>query len=530
VKVLFVYPDFTLDIDPATKRFLALEEGGWYMEGLASMSAVLKEKGHDVALYHIIRPVDRDAFTLRLQREQPDLVGFTTGTRSFPFVKEYARWVKDTLDVPIICGGYHPDSFPEEVVAVPEIDIVSLGEGEETLAELCDRLAEGRPYLDLAGAWVKADGEVVRNPSRLLITDLDSMPLPDFALFDFDQLIGTAIGSGMAVLSRGCPYSCAYCINPRTRALYANRKHYWRQRSPQRSVEYVEKLVSLRPELQVIQFCSDMFGPNIPWLAEFSELYKRKIARPFTCNHRVNLITPELVRLLKDAGCYQIFLGIESGNDHIRNRVLNRHLSRESIVRAFRLCAEAGIRTVAYNMIGVPFEDNRAVLDTIKLNAEARADHSLCPVYYPFPGTKLFEGAVQHGFVPPSFDYREDRFLVQPTLPRSDLFFARYYFKLFVRAYRLAFRLPGPLRRLAEVVLDRVFLWRFLPRRPLTALARLWEKGFLALKKVLRRYMPRLYMLGRNRLRGVSRAKARPSPATEEPPEQVAVPPSEPTR
>ncbi len=515
MKVLFIYPDFTVDIDPVTKRVLAQEEGGWYMEGLASMSAVLKGKGHDVALYHLIRPASRAAFTRRLRNERPDLIGFTAGTRSFPFVKEYARWVKDTADVPIICGGYHPDSFPEEVAAVPEIDITSLGEGEETMVELCDRLSAGRPYLDLAGTWVRTDGDVVRNPSRLLITDLDALPLPDFTLFDFDQLVGTAIGSGMAVLSRGCPYSCAYCINPRTRALYANRKHYWRQRSPERSVEYVEKLVSLRPDLQVIQFCSDMFGPNIAWLTEFGSLYKRKVALPFTCNHRVNLITAELVRLLKDAGCYQIFLGIESGNERIRNRVLNRNLSRQTIIRAFRLCAEAGIRTVAYNMIGVPFEDNRAMLDTIKLNAEARANHSLCPVYYPFPGTRLFELSVEHGFVPAVFDYREDRHLVQPTLSRSELFFTRYYFKAFVRAYRAAFRLPGPARRLAETALDSIFLSRFLPRRPLAALARLWEREFTGLKAFLRRRVPRLYVLGRNRLRGVSRAKAGRPPAIE---------------
>ena len=512
MKILFIYADFTLDIDPVTKRVQGLEEGGWYMEGLASMSAVLKSKGHDVALYHIMRPLERRSFTRRLQKEEPDLVAFTAGTRSFPFVKEYARWVKDTRDVPVICGGYHPDSFPEEVAAVPEIDIVSLGEGEETMVDLCERLVAGRPYVDLAGAWVKANGEMVRNASRPLILDLDAMPLPDFALFNFDRLVGTAIGSGMAVLSRGCPYSCAYCINPRTRALYPNSKHYWRQRSPQRSVEYVEELVSLRPELQVIQFCSDMFGPNIPWLTDFSALYRLRVALPFTCNHRVNLITPELVRLLKDAGCYQIFLGIESGNDRIRNRVLNRNLSRETIIRAFGLCAEAGIKTVAYNMVGVPFEDNRAVVDTMKLNAEARADHSLCPVYYPFPGTSLFETAVEHGFVPATFDYRENRFLVQPTLPPSDLFFARYYFRLFVRAYRLALGLPGPLRRVAETMLDSVFLSRFLPRRPLTALAEGWEKGFVRLKNLLRRHLPTLYMLGRNRLRGV-RSTRRPEVA-----------------
>jgi hypothetical protein len=114
--------------------------------------------------------------------------------------------------------------------------------------------------------------------------------------------------------------------------------------------------------------------------------------------------------------------------------------------------------------------------------------------------------AVDNGFVPASFDYRENRFLVQQTLPPSKLFFARYYFKAFVQAYRAAFRLPGPLRRLTAVTLDGLFLSRFLPRRPLTALARRWEAAFVGLKGLLRRRVPRLYMLGRNRLRGVRKA------------------------
>jgi len=510
VKVLLVYPDFTVDLDPATKRLLALNEGGWYSEGLASIAAVLRGKGHTVALYHITAPVEREAFTARLRDEAPDVVGFTAVTRCFHWVKEYARWTKQTLKAPIICGGYHPNSFPEEVAQVEEIDVIAIGEGEETIAELCERTETGRSYDDLPGAWVRVNGQIVRNPARLLVTDLDAMPLPDFDIFDFNRLVGTGIGSAIANPSRGCPFSCTYCINPRTRSLYANRKHYWRLRTPQRSIEYLEKLATAYPKLQVIHFCNDIFAPDIPWLEEFTTLYRRKIARPFTCNHRVNLITPELLRLLREAGCYQMFLGIESGNDRIRNQVLNRSLARETILRAFKQCREAGIHTVAYNMIGLPFEDKRAILDTIRLNAEARADHSLCPIFYPYPGTRLHEVSVEHGFAPAVFDYREAVVLVQPTLSQSELFFTRYYFRLFVTLYRLAFRFPGPLRRLGAAFLNAVFLSPVLPRRPLIALARGWEAAFVALKNWARQRMPRMYKLVRDRVRGVRTAETPP--------------------
>ncbi|MGQ9536982.1 MAG: B12-binding domain-containing radical SAM protein [Actinomycetota bacterium] len=506
MKVLFVYPDYKVNLDPLNGRMLGVEEGGWYMEGLASLSAVLKDHGHQVTLYHLTRPVPREEFQAALRREAPDLLGFVTMTREYPQVREFVLWAKDVLDVPVICGSYHPTTLPEEAIATEGVDMICRGEGEMALLELVRRMDAGEDYRDVESIWVKEGDMIHRNPVRPLIEDIDELPLPDFALFDPRRLISTRIHTGVVILSRGCPYSCTYCSNKKMRDIYPNKNRYSRFHSPEYSIDYLKKLLATYPDIRYLNFRDDILPWKGGWLQRFTELYRREIGLPFICNYRANLVTPEVVRLLREAGCYQMFFGVESGNDFIRNQVLNRHMSREKIVQAFRACREAGIKTVAYNMVGLPFEDKAKVLDTIKLNAEIGADHSLSPIYYPYPDTVLFETAVERGWVPPVYDYREDRYVDQPTLPRDQLYFVRHYFRPFVRVYRFLGTLPEPLGKRLERSVDRVFLSPHLPHGALVSAARLFERIWNGVKDGLSRVSPRLYLWLRDRVRGVSRA------------------------
>ncbi len=505
MKVLFVYPDYKVNMDPRTGRPTGVEEGGWYMEGIASLSAVLKQAGHAVSLLHLTGPMDRAAFQRALRAESPDLIGFVTMTREYPQVKEYVLWAKDTLDVPVISGSYHPTTLPEEVIATEGIDMLCRGEGEKALLELVSRMDAGEDYCSTESIWVKERGTVRRNPVRPLIENIDELPLPDFGVFDFSRLASTRINTGVVILSRGCPYSCTYCSNKRMRDIYPDKSRYSRFHSPEYSIEYLKKLLSVCPRIEYLNFRDDILPWKGGWLEKFTTLYKREINLPFICNYRANLVTPEIVRMLRDAGCYQMFFGVESGNDFIRNQVLNRHMSREEITEAFAACREAGIKTVAYNMVGLPYENKSRVLDTIKLNVEIKADHSLSPIYYPYPDTVLFETAVEKGWVPPAYDYREDRYVDQPSLPREQLYFARYYFRPFVRVYRALRGLPAPLAAPFERAVDRIFVSEHLPHAALVALARGGEKTWSRAKEFFRRRFPGLFLLVRDRVRGVER-------------------------
>jgi len=505
LKVLFVYPDYKVNVDPQTGRMLGVDMGGWYMEGVASISAVMQEAGHDFSLYHLTSPATRGEFQNTLRREDPDLLGFVTMTREYPQVKEYVLWAKDALDVPVISGSYHPTTLPEEVIATEGVDMLCRGEGEEALLELVKRMDAGEDYGSTESIWLKEGETIRRNPVRPLIEDIDVLPLPDFGVFDFTKLLSTRINTGVVILSRGCPYSCTYCSNKRMRDIYPNKNRYSRFHSPEYSIEYLKKLVATYPGVEYLNFRDDILPWKGGWLERFTSLYRKEIGLPFICNYRANLVTPEIVRMLRQAGCYQMFFGVESGNDFIRNEVLNRHMSREKIVEAFDACREAGIKTVAYNMVGLPYEDKSRVLDTIKLNVEIGADHSLSPIYYPYPDTVLFETAVREGWVPEVYDYREDRYVDQPSLPRDQLYFARHYFRTFVRIYRGLRKLPAPISTHLEKIIDGFFLSRHLPHRALVALAARGENLWNESKDFFRRRFPGFFLWVRDRVRGVER-------------------------
>ncbi|MEW6552961.1 MAG: radical SAM protein [Actinomycetota bacterium] len=505
MRFLFIYPDYKVNIDPQTGRTTGVDEGGWYMEGVASLAAVLRQAGHEADLYHMTSPVGRDEFQGALRAYHPDLAGFVTMTREYPQVKEYVLWTKDALDVPVISGSYHPTTLPEEVIATEGIDMLCRGEGEEALLELVRRMDAGEDYTGTESIWVKEGGSIHRNAVRPLIEDIDVLPLPDFSIFDFTKLLSTRINTGVVILSRGCPYSCTYCSNKRMRDIYPNRNRYSRFHSPEYSIEYLRKLLATYPGVKYLNFRDDILPWKGGWLERFTALYREEIGLPFICNYRANLVTPEIVRMLRKAGCYQMFFGVESGNDFIRNEVLNRHMSRNQISQAFEACHEAGIKTVAYNMVGLPYEDKTKVLDTVKLNAEIRADHSLSPIYYPYPDTVLFETAVREGWVPGVYDYREDRFVDQPSLPRDQLYFVRHYFRTFVHIYRALERLPAPLARRVEAAVDRAFVSRHLPHKALVAIAACGESLWNGSKDFFRRRFPGLFLWVRDRVRGVER-------------------------
>lgn len=505
MKILFIYPDYKINIDPLRKKIIGIEKGGWYMEGIASLAAVLKEKDHKVGLYHLTAPVKKEEFQSYLQKESPDLIGFVVMTRGYPAVREFARWAKEAMpDVLINCGSYHPTILPEEMITTEGIDMICRGEGEEALLELIIRLDAGEDYTGVLNFWVKENSKVYRNPIRPLIKDLDKLPFPDFGLFDFSRLLATRIKTAVVILSRGCPYSCTYCINSKLREIYPNNKYYVRFHSPDYTIQYLKKLLSNNPQIAYLNFRDDILPWENDWLPRFAERYKKEINLPFTCNYRANLFNQQTARILKEAGCYQVFFGIESGNDYIRNEVLKRNMTREKIKKAFAICQEVGLKTVAYNMVGLPYEDKGRILDTIKLNAEVKADVSLSPIYYPYPDAPLFDLAVREGFIPPNYDYREDRYLQQPTLPLKHLLFARYYFKIFTIIYRVIERLPKTLARPLEWLTDWMFTNEHLPHGLLVKVAEISSKGTKKIKNRFEILFPHLYLKIRNRLRGVN--------------------------
>jgi len=355
-------------------------------QGMMSLAAVLKQAGHEVAL---TIATHEDAVKVA-HAFRPDILAYTVLTGSQRYYLELNRRIKHALGdrEPIsVFGGPHATFFPE-VLEEEGLDGICIGEGEGAIVDLANAL-DGPgfdPYVP--NWWFRLNGEIIRNPVRPLIRDLGTLPMPDRALiYDKDEV--TRLRPVKAFIAgRGCPYRCTYCFN---HAWYKN--YYPREkRGYMRPVDAVieEALwVKARYPLEQIIFVDDLFIMYEDWLEEFADKWPRAVGVPFFCNVRANLVTREKVALLKKAGATSVSMGIETGNDRLRNELLRRRMSRHAIVEAGQLLHEAGIAASSTNMLALPTATLEDDFDTMQLNREAKIKYAHAFLFQPYPGTEL---------------------------------------------------------------------------------------------------------------------------------------------
>ncbi len=460
LRVLFIYTDF-YDNYPGYA-------GGFYT-GIGYVSSALKREGHQTDLIHIKKPeLDREEFITGLKENDPHLIAFTSTTNMFPSVVKFTKWIREAgCDLPIICGGVHPTLSAEETLSTPGIDMVCLGEGEEALAELCGRLEEGRDYSNIDNIWVKARGrgEVKKNPIRPIVHNLDSLPFPDREIYDYPNLTQESKGIGVFMASRGCPYSCTYCSNEALRNICGDKRNYLRFRSAGNMVAEIKEVTKRYPFIKYVFFDDNIFFLKKDFAREFTAIYPGEVGLPFGCNMHPNGCNKDMVRLLREAGCKEVKIGLESGNENVRKEVLNRNLSQEVMINAFRTCKEEGIKVISFNMVGLPEETPETILDTIKLNALVKSDETQCSIFQPYPGTKLFQVCDEGGMISgrESTDFFFSSTLNHQKLSQKQLImFSRYFHKL-VHLYMLNYSLPRHISRLGEILLDKILIFRYTP-------------------------------------------------------------------
>lgn len=496
-RVTLVYPDYTTTRLYSKPRQVRVDRGGWYAEGLAALSATLKQAGHTVSLVHVTQPPTRKDFVSRLMATHPDIVGFSVRTSAFPSVSDWTCWARDAVHTPIVWGGYHASLAPERCMDVVGVDAVVQGDGDLALPQLVDAWATGRTPQDIPGVWWR-DGQELRHEAvDPLVANLDELPIPDFDLFDRSRLIATRTHTALGMLSRGCPFSCTYCTNHAFRSLYPNAKDYHRSRTPEGAIAYIQALRTWYPEVHELRFLDNVFGISVDWLARFGELYKREVGLPFACDHRAELLTQDTVRLLADMGCTQVYLGIESGDEELRHRALGRTMSNELLVQVNERLHAAGIRVFAYNMVGLPGETRATALLTPKLNARAHADDACISVFSPYPSTVLYEASIKDRSVAEPIDYTHLTFLDQPGFHAGEVAFMALSFNALRRWYRR----HGTDSRMGRLM-DRIVLSPRLPMHFIVAVTEHWEGEREMMKSFLRNRAPGVFLFLKRLLRG----------------------------
>ena len=366
--------------------------------GLLYLSSVLRQAGHEVRL-----TIASDEDPVAVARDwQPDVVGYSVYTGSQTFYRDLNLRIKEAVDVVSVFGGPHPTYFPE-FIEEPGVDAVCRGEGEQAILDLVQALEEGRPLSGIADWWFKQDGHIEQNPTRHLENDLDRLPFPDRDLLFEKDAFTRQSGIKHFITSRGCPYDCTYCFNHALAGLYRGKGKRLRQMSVDRVIEEVRGVQERYP-MQFVVFLDDLFIVYTDWLRELAAKFPREVGLPFFCNVRANLVTPEKIALLKEAGCASVGMGLETGDPAVRNEILKRNLSDEQIIEASRLLREAGIQLLTTNMLGLPGGSLADDFKTLALNHACRPAYANAFLYQPYPRTELGEYARQNGYVEGSVD------------------------------------------------------------------------------------------------------------------------------
>lgn len=361
--------------------------------GVLYLSAVSKKRRHEVyAVKNNLADIQS-----KLRDIKPDLLAVSVTTPSFPYLSETVRLVKARFDIPAVFGGPHITFFPE-VAKNEEINYAFRGECEEAFMEFLDLLETGKPVLGVDNLIFKERDMTLKiNPLRPLIQDLDCVPFPDRDLLSgYKEFYELDVRSVMA--SRGCPYNCSYCFNKEYKLLYKDSYNGIRLRSVDNVVAECAEL-KYKYGVKMIHFFDDIFPSRNDWLQEFAQKYHKSVGLPFFTNTHFEVCSEEYVRNLSNAGCKALLIGVESGNEQIREKILHRKMSNKFMLQKSDLIHSYGIKIYTQNIIGLPFGDLKNDLETLKLNIDLKADFAGAYLCQAYPKTEIERLARQSGLI-----------------------------------------------------------------------------------------------------------------------------------
>jgi len=438
--------------------------------GLAYLAAAAEKEGHDVRILDCARGLGWETIRSAAREMRPDVVGMSATTLTFKNAIQCAQVLRDVLpEATLIVGGPHPTADPEQAAASQAFDFLVLGEGEVTFVELLRHLGSraDRRIDDIAGLAFWRDGGTVITSPRERIDTLDSVPfparhlLPPLTAYHPTPASFRKLPLAHIITSRGCPTRCNFC----DRSIFGTR---YRARSAENVLAEVEEVVS-RHGAREIRFFDDTFTLNRNRLEAICRgLRGFRPALPWTCLTKVNCVDLDMLRMIREAGCWQVLFGLESGDD----RVL-ASLGKETTVaqnrQAVAWAYEAGLRVRADFIVGTPAETIESLENTLRLARELPLDFAHFNKFIPFPGTEFYRQLTGQGYrfdFNSTLDFELDHDVLVYVPPALS---AEAYRRFLDKAYRAFYLRPSYLVR------------RLLGIRTLTEL-RAQIQGFFALR------------------------------------------------
>ncbi len=391
MRVAFVFPPLTMK--ERYSKSVGDIGGNLAPLGLAYLAAVLRQDGHEVMI--LDAPALRlgaDDVVRRLSDFGPEMIGMTALTSTIHRTAEMSRLMKKSFPrAAIVIGGPHATIMPEDTLKKTGADVVLAGEGEITVREIARDLGRFRKKRIVVGERVE---------------DLDSVPFPAWDLLPVH--LYTSLPNNYKksrhvlnmVTSRGCPFRCTYCCKDLYGVMYRTR-----------SVDNVMaelRFLRKRYGIREVAFWDDLFTMKRDWVMEFCDrLIAEGMDMTWSCETRVNYVDYEMLKKMKQAGCWNVFYGIEAGDQKLLNNI-RKGTTLDMIRKAVRMTRKAGLEIRGSFMIALPGETPELARKTIKFAIELDPDYAQFSITTPFPGTELYEKAEEWGTLSKDFnEYNE---------------------------------------------------------------------------------------------------------------------------
>jgi len=360
--------------------------------GIAYIAAMLEKNGVTVKILDApALEMDHDGVEKEIEKYSPDIISITSVTPTIGSALETAKLSKKTCPNAVtVLGGYHPTFTYPEMLKNDFVDIVVRGEGELTMVDLVDALENGRDLREVEGIATK---DFVTEP-RKIIEDLDSIPFPARHLLPMDEykILNMKLTTGTIISGRGCPYKCSFCASS---AMHGQKL---RLRSAKSVVDEMEHLVN-EHDIEMVAFMDDTFTINQKRVYEICEAIKeRGLTNYWGCTARVDTISEDLLKTMKDAGCITMFLGVESADQQVLNEV-NKKTNIAKIKETFELTRKYGMRTIASVVLGMPGDTKSSIKNTINFVKVLEPSYAVFSLATPYPGTDFYIKAASENLI-----------------------------------------------------------------------------------------------------------------------------------
>jgi len=367
-----------------------------YSNALAMLLASVRAAGHEVDLLGL-GDFDEELLHNRLLRSRAEIVCLWLRSVNLTLARRIGQYVMREHQLPVIAAGPHPSADPDGTLSLPGITAVVLGEAERPTVDLLSAYRTGSDFAAVRGVWFNSDAGVVRNEAAALVADLDDLPWPDRSLFGFREILRRT-GTAEFAVARGCPNWCGYCLNDRLAQIHQGKGAFARRRSVDNLVAEIRQVKADFPDLVRTAFTECTFTFDADWLARFAVKYKAEVGLPFSCHVRANRFDAATADRLAEAGCDTVHIDVISGSNFIRNEVFTMDTTDADAAQTFALLRQRGIRTVARQFVGSPYENDATLEETARLNRDLKPDAVRALVFHPFPGTSAAELCREHGW------------------------------------------------------------------------------------------------------------------------------------